>query len=91
MTSFIGLPTRQMQCLHSIIMLIEETGQSPQLDEIAARMVLYTGSTVTKQQVHTLVDELEAKGRINRDPKKHRSITVVEVKDAALIKKNTRS
>lgn len=87
MTNFIGLPTRQMQALHSIIMLIEETGQSPSLDEIAARMVLYTGQKITKQCVHNLVDELANKGRITRDPKKHRSITVVEKKDASFSKK----
>lgn len=90
MTSFIGLPTRQMQCLHSIIRLIEDTGQSPSLDEIAAQMVLYTGSKITQQQVHKLVDELVSKGRLHREPKKHRSITVVEKKDETLFQKTIR-
>lgn len=90
MTNFIGLTTRQAQCLHTIIRLTDDTQQSPSLDEIAAQMVLYTGNEVTKQQVHALVGELERKGHIHRDPKKRRSITVVEEKDEKLTKKISR-
>lgn len=83
MTSFIGLPTRQGQCLYAIIRHIDTVGTSPTLDEIAEVMGKISGDKFTKQQIHTLVDELASKGRITRDPKKHRSITVVEKKDAA--------
>lgn len=87
MTSFIGLTTRQGQCLHAIIRHIDDTGQSPTLSEIAARMEQFTGTDVSKQHVHQLVDILVSRNRITRDPKKHRSITVVEKKDASFIKK----
>jgi len=87
MTSFIGLPTRQGQCLYAIIRHIDDTGVSPTLDEVATIMGRLNQSLVTKQQVHLLVNALVEKGCIHRDPKKHRSITVVEKKDASLIKK----
>lgn len=87
MTSFIGLPTRQGQCLYAIIAHIDDKGTSPTLDEIADIMERINRAPVTKQQVHVLVNELVSKGRITRDPNKHRSITVVEKKDASFSKK----
>lgn len=87
MTSFIGLPTRQAQCLHAIVRYIDETGQSPTLEDISWLMGQAVGQPFTKQQIHTLVNELKEKGRITSDPKKHRSITVVEKKDASFSKK----
>lgn len=78
MTSFTGLPVRQAQALHAIIRIIDETGLSPTIEEIGLAI------HAPKQQAHELILELEKKGRIRRDPKKHRSITVVEVKDAKL-------
>ena len=83
MTSFIGLPAGQVRCLHTIIVLIDQTGMSPTLDEIAEAMPRAADEKpLTRQGVRFLVEELVKKGRLARDPHKHRSITVVETKKA---------
>lgn len=82
MTSFAGLPVRQAQALHAIIRLIDETNLSPTIEEIG------TAIRASKQQAHELVLELEKKGRIKRDAKKHRSIIVAEQKDEKFRRKN---
>lgn len=81
MTNFMGLPSAQIRCLHAIVRLIEEKGISPTLDEIAEAMQTQE-KRPSRQAVYQLVNELAAKGRITRDPHKHRSITVVEKKEA---------
>ncbi|TXH52781.1 MAG: winged helix-turn-helix transcriptional regulator [Desulfurellales bacterium] len=72
MANLSNLPQRQREVLHFIVREIEDKGQSPTQDEIAA------GLGMVKGQVSACLDALENKGKIKRTRYGHRSIEVVK-------------
>ena len=66
-----ALPDQQKKALDYIILHIERHDQSPTLTEIGKAI----GSK--KQNVRVMIDALEEKGFISREPFKQRSIVVL--------------
>lgn len=72
-----GLLTRQKQMLEIIIETIDETGQSPTLEELGRQLGMH------KTNVTRMLGHMEKRGYIRRQRYKHRSIEVLRRFDTA--------